>query len=247
MANAGLEQVRASWEYFGETDPLWGVYSRRSARNNGWDPAEFFQTGRAEVADLMTRVARHLPGLAHGDAVDFGCGVGRLTQPLAGHFAHVTGVDIALPMLAKAREFDPPANIGWLHNTAPDLTALPAASADFVLAHIVFQHMPPALTFGYVADMYRVLRPGGGLVFTQPAMPDPTRLGGLAHAILPQRIVFGARRLRDKAVMEMHPIRPTAMAEHLEKCGFEICSLEPSSSASRNWVGFRYFVRKPGA
>jgi len=245
MTDTGLDQVRTSWEYFGLTDPLWGVYSRRSARNNGWDPAEFFQTGRVEIADLMARVERHLPGLASDDAVDFGCGVGRLTQPLSQHFTRVTGVDISRPMLAKAQEFDPPANITWVHNAAPDLAVLPDASADFVLAHIVFQHMPPALTFGYLADMHRVLRPGGGLVFTQPAVPDTTRLGGLAHAVLPQRIVFGARKLRDKAVMEMHPIRPAALVDHLERCGYELCSMEPSASASRNWIGFRYFVRKP--
>jgi SAM-dependent methyltransferase len=245
VTDAALNKVRASWEYFGTNDPLWGVYSRPSMRGGGWDPDAFFQTGREEMAELLGRVRQLLPEVPHDRAVDFGCGVGRLTQPLSEHFDRVTGVDISEPMLAKARQFNRRSNIEWLLNTRPDLALLPDGTTDFVLAHIVFQHMPPPLTFGYLAEMQRVLRSGGGLVFTQPSMPDPTRLGGLAYAVLPQQLLFRLRKLRDKAVMEMHPIRHDVMIKHLTDLGLEVVFLEPSTSASRNWVGFRYFVRKP--
>ncbi len=39
-------------------------------------------------------------------ALDFGCGVGRLTQALARHFNIVDGVDIAPSMIELANQFN---------------------------------------------------------------------------------------------------------------------------------------------
>ena len=36
-------------------------------------------------------------------ALDFGCGIGRATIPLAGHFDEVVGVDVAPGMIEQAR------------------------------------------------------------------------------------------------------------------------------------------------
>lgn len=38
-------------------------------------------------------------------ALDFGCGVGRLTQALAAHFDEVTGVDISPSMIKLAKKY----------------------------------------------------------------------------------------------------------------------------------------------
>jgi len=244
-SGTALEDVRANWEYFGTTDPLWGVLSKRKARNNGWDLDEFFRTGVVEVADLMKRVDRHLPGLKRQDALDFGCGVARLTRPLAEQFATVTGIDISRPMLDKARSFGVPDNLTLVYNTKSDLSVLLDETFDFVLCHIVLQHMPPALALGYLAEFYRVLKPGGGLVFTLPSVPDTTKRGGLAYALLPRPLIYRVRKLRDKAVMQMNAIRHDVLVDVLEQLGFEVAFLEPSSSGARNWLSFRYFVRKP--
>jgi 2-polyprenyl-3-methyl-5-hydroxy-6-metoxy-1,4-benzoquinol methylase len=42
-------------------------------------------------------------GEQHGRALDFGCGVGRLTQALATHYDKVDGVDISWEMINLAR------------------------------------------------------------------------------------------------------------------------------------------------
>ena len=42
---------------------------------------------------------------ANGIALDFGCGIGRLTQSLADYFDKVTGVDIAPAMISLANEY----------------------------------------------------------------------------------------------------------------------------------------------
>ncbi len=244
MVVTALDDVRTNWESFGERDPLWGVYSRRTHRGGGWDEDAFFRTGHDEIAELDSLVERFLPGQRHDDALDFGCGVGRLTQPLAERFGHVVGVDISRPMLEHARRYDPAANIDFVLNTAEDLAVVPDESVDFVLTHIVLQHMPPALAKGYLAEFFRVLRPGGGLVFTLPSVPAPTRRG-LAYQLLPNQLIFRAKKLRDKAVMQMNAIRHDELVDYLEGLGFEVRFLQPSKSAGPNWLAFRYFIRKP--
>jgi SAM-dependent methyltransferase len=244
MPNA-LQDVRRNWEYFGRTDPLWGVFSRRSARGGRWDVDEFFQTGHAEIDNLMGELPRRLPDQVMGQALDFGCGVGRLTRPLADHFDSVTGIDISAPMLEKAREYSDRPNVTYQLNVADQLSAFADGSFDFVLAHIVLQHMPPELGSGYLAEFFRVLRPGGGLVFTMPSMPAVDHIGGLAYAVLPRELIYRVRKVRDKAVMQMNTIRHDRMVTLLDELGFELQFMEPSRSASRNWLAFRYFARKP--
>jgi SAM-dependent methyltransferase len=106
--------------------------------------------------------------LRPGDAVvDIGCGVGRLTRVLAGRAAHVDALDVSAEMLARARELNQGLpNVTWHRGDGTTLRPLTDASSDAIVSHVVFQHIPdPAITYGYVAEMGRVLRPGGWAAF----------------------------------------------------------------------------------
>jgi len=91
-------------------------------------------------------------------ALEVGCGTGLVMQRVAGFAAHVTGIDVSPGMLARARE-------RGLDVREGSATALPFPDAAFdvvysfkVLAHV--DPVEPAL-----AEMARVTRPGGHLVF----------------------------------------------------------------------------------
>ena len=60
-----------------------------------WDAKDFFQTGVTEIDRVMEYAATLPVSFARHRALDFGCGIGRLTQALASHFSEVHGVDIA--------------------------------------------------------------------------------------------------------------------------------------------------------
>ena len=60
---------------------------------------EFFESGEADVDHLFQLIG----GFSPADALDFGCGVGRMTLALAKRVKRVVGVDIAPQMLALAR------------------------------------------------------------------------------------------------------------------------------------------------
>jgi len=154
------------WEDAAQKDPLWAILSDPAKRNRTWDLDEFFKTGRREIA----RVFGDLHALGYspgpGDALDFGCGVGRLTQALAPSFQRVTGVDISPTMIRLAGRLNRYSDrVRYLVNGRPDLIALPAMSFDFVYSDIALQHIPPDQSRAYIAEFLRVLRPGGLAVF----------------------------------------------------------------------------------
>lgn len=169
---AELKGVRDVWERLGADDPYWAVLTEETF-HGGNGRAEFFQLGRQEVRDALAVLERH--GRPRGEvAVDFGCGVGRLTYALGEHFAQVTGVDVATSMLDEANAHNPaPDRVRFVHNTSTTLP-FPDNSVDLVLSIITMQHMPPSLSIRYLLDMVRITRPGGHLMFQLPShLPRP--------------------------------------------------------------------------
>src|SRR5262245_54675749 len=99
-----LRHLRRRWEHIGREDPLWAILAREDKQGNKWelDLDGFFKTGRDEVERLVFWLDRVVPGMPRGSALDFGCGIGRVTQALAGVFDQATGVDVAAPMIRLA-------------------------------------------------------------------------------------------------------------------------------------------------
>jgi SAM-dependent methyltransferase len=164
-----LERLQQQWNAFGEQDPLWAILTIPDRRGGRWDLEEFLATGREEVDEVLQELADHGLSIKRQRALDFGCGVGRLTQALAGHFDSVDGVDVAESMISGAQRLNPdPGRMRFHHNGAADLRMFDDESFDFVLALIVLQHMEPGLMVGYMREFLRVLRPGGLAFFNVP-------------------------------------------------------------------------------
>lgn len=158
------------WERAAKQDPLWAILSDPTKRDRAWDVASFFESGRAEIEQLHTRLRElgRVPRM--GRALDFGCGVGRLTQALAPSFDEVIGVDASMTMIELARKLNRyPDKARYVHNTAPVLEPIASNSIDLLYTDIVLQHLEPARAIRYVADFMRVLAPGGIAVFQLPS------------------------------------------------------------------------------
>jgi SAM-dependent methyltransferase len=181
-----IDQLRHHWNLWGELDPFFAVKSDADKRFNRWDVEEFFATGRDEVEGVLAEAAGLGVEVATGTALDFGCGVGRLTQALGLHFDHVIGVDIAPSMIDLARAVN---RLGdrceYLVNVAPHLGRFPEASFDLVVSFIVLQHMEPGLSLGYVERV-----PAGAAARWDRRLPGPRwarRRGGGPRLGLPVR------------------------------------------------------------
>jgi ubiquinone/menaquinone biosynthesis C-methylase UbiE len=203
------------WNELAELDPYWAILTAPGTRFGAWDSDAFFATGATEIDGVMHRTAQlgHPQGRAR--ALDFGCGLGRLTRPLAGHFDECVGVDISEGMVEQARRLnaDVP-GASFVVNAAGDLRRFDDQSFDLVYSVIVLQHVPDRDAIAsYIAEFCRVLRPGGLAIFQLPShIPKVFRLQWRRRLYLAlRRVGLGAafvyRRLR------LMPIAMSSMPE----------------------------------
>ncbi|MHC4920095.1 MAG: class I SAM-dependent methyltransferase, partial [Planctomycetota bacterium] len=141
-----FKQLQRTWDTFGRQDPLWAILSHKDKRGNRWQLDDFMDTGRKEIQEVLDYARSLGQELPMHKALDFGCGVGRLTQALADHFQEVCGVDVAASMLDRARELNRQGERCTYHlNQATDLSLFPDGEFDFVYSNITLQHMRPEL------------------------------------------------------------------------------------------------------
>lgn len=160
-----LDRLKNDWESLAEHDSLHAILTDATKVGGQWNIADFMATGNAEIEMLM----RHLAGLGYisnrdGVALDFGCGVGRLTQALGHYFDSCMGVDISEAMIQQAQSFNELPHCRYLATSSIPLP-FPTDTFSFVYSNIVLQHIPRHFTEKYLRELIRVLKPGGLLVF----------------------------------------------------------------------------------
>jgi SAM-dependent methyltransferase len=154
-----------AWQKWGRDDPYYGVLAddRFGAARIADSRNDFFASGHVTITALIGQFEQHFGPLARGSALDHGCGVGRLTLPLAAEFASVIALDVAPAMLAEAAANAAAAgarNIAF----APADDALSQATGpfDFVNSHLVLQHVPVRRGLAIFDALIDRVAPGGG-------------------------------------------------------------------------------------
>ena len=211
-----VERQQQDWDSLAQVDALWAVLTAPGRKGGGWEVDEFFASGEAEIAQVLeTRPCRLGRPARRERALDFGCGVGRLTRALGDRFDSVVGVDISAGMIERARRLnDASAGCEFRVNAAPDLAAFETGSFDLVYSSLVLQHLPSAAEIArYVADFLRVARDDGLVVFGLPhriAFPYSLQPRRRAYALARTLGVSEAWLLRRTPLT---PMRMTAMPE----------------------------------
>jgi len=237
-----VRRHQRDWEELAEVDPLWAVLSDPARRGGRWQLDEFLATGEAD-AERVLRVASGLGRPARrGRALDFGCGVGRVTRALAAHFEEAVGVDLSARMVEQAR---------LLHADVPNcrfetLSPLEESAFDLVYSRIVLQHLPRSRdALGYVDEFLRAVRSDGLVVFQLPdAIPWRRRLGLRRHAYGVLRALgVNPRRLHARG---LSPIRVIGVEREeverfLEARGATVALAEPDDAVA-GLASFQYYV-----
>lgn len=205
-----LERHRQDWEQLADADALWAVLTAPGRKGGGWDVDEFFATGDAEIAHVLAVAGSLGRPDGYGRALDFGCGVGRLTRALANRFDHAVGVDISGGMVERAQRLnaDVP-GAEFLLNAAPDLAQLESGSFDLVYSSIVLQHVPTVAEIErYVVEFLRVVSPAGLVVFGLPdRIPFP-------WSLQPRRRAYALLRragISEQWLLRRTPLTPMRM------------------------------------
>src|ERR1700693_385342 len=214
--NSSLKRHKQAWDTLGEMDPFWAVLTDPKGKFGGWDVDAFFGTGEKQIAQVMSEATR-LGCPAHRDsALDFGCGVGRLTRALGKHFRQAVGIDISESMIGKARELNKAfPNCEFRVNASNKLEMFPDDHFDMIYTAIVLQHLPKrSMILAYIAEFQRVLRPGGLLIFQVPCQ-IPWR-----NRLQPRRRLYGLLRacgIQDKFLYNKMNLSPMIMNAVPEK------------------------------
>jgi SAM-dependent methyltransferase len=178
VATGGLPDLERRWDDGARHDAMYVILSEPEKKGQRWDPDAFFESGRKEIGVVVEYAAALGVAEKRGRALDFGCGIGRLSEALADHFEHVDGVDVSSSMVAQAREHNRHGERCEYHyNPAPDLQLFPDDRFDLVYSNVVLQHIEPDLSRSYVSELVRVLAPGGLLLFQLPSGLVPPAAG----------------------------------------------------------------------
>ncbi|CAN5674349.1 hypothetical protein BH10CYA1_BH10CYA1_55140 [soil metagenome] len=256
----GIKELQETWDQLGSDDPMWAVLVEPGKEGRKWNREEFFDSGRADIAAIMDLAQEQNIEVKFGTALDFGCGLGRLSQALAEHFEQVDGVDIAPSMIEQASVLNSHGTRVRYHlNGKSDLSQFESKYFDFVFTALVLQHMPQKLQLGYMAEFMRILKSGGTAVF-QAVLHNPNPEGvrpikKLVRNMMSRevrRIYWSTRNRLSagglatllKSGMDMYTLDESEIENVVRLGGGSIVykSLEPRCTG--DWIGQYYWVLK---
>lgn len=199
----------------------------REFEHAGWQraAADYDATFARATAPFVEALLDAAAVCAEMRVLDLCCGTGVVAAAMAARGAVVTGLDFSAAMLEQARLRHP-----GLRFDEGDAEALPFADGSFdaVVSNFGIHHVPrPGAA---LAEVKRVLRPGGRLAFTTWASPDQN---------IAWRLLFGAIRAHGDPNAATTP--PSggglgtveAMLSLLHDVGFADARVEP---VSREWL-----------
>jgi trans-aconitate methyltransferase len=225
------------WDDLALVDPFWAVLAADDKRGGGWEPTEFFATGEADIEEMLATAAQLGRPTRHERALDFGCGVGRLTRALARRFDEAVGIDVSERMLEHARRLNADApNVTFASSDEP-----PPEPFDLVVANLVLQHLPSkALARAYIGRLIKATRPDGLLVFQLPTkLPLARRLQPRRRLYKPLRTRVGAERLYAAG---LHPVRLLALPEPNVRDTVDVAGATVAHTEDAAAAGLRYYV-----
>jgi SAM-dependent methyltransferase len=225
-----FSHIRDSWVELGTRRPHHSVLTEdeflpgnlKSSSEHFWDSGDIEAT---IIAATLARCGFGAP--AQKICVEYGCGVGRVTLPLAARFAEVYAYDISRTHLGLAEERATQlgaANIHfhWCGDGLPDRLI----SCDFFYSRLVLQHNPPPLIGRILQLALGSLNVGGIAIFGVPTyiegyrfrsseyLSTPRVTGSEMHCV-PQSEIFALIAEQQCAVIEVHEEKEMTRARGL--------------------------------
>lgn len=243
-----LKELQRNWEGLAQTDPLWAICTDPRKRNSQWTQEEFFATGRKEIETVLgygDRIGLCIDTTS--PALDFGCGVGRLTRALAEYFPECCGVDISPRMISLAQELnrDHP-RCQFLLNEDARLKVLPDNHFGFIYTSLVLQHIAQPCSHEYIAELIRVMKPGGVLIVQ---VPDRLHAGSFTRLRVRLAVrarlqsIFGSQK---PCTMEMHCIKESVIRKLITKTGSHVVDVAITNSCDPSFSGdLQYLTQEP--
>jgi SAM-dependent methyltransferase len=242
----------SNWNVLAKLDPLWTILSDPQKKFRKWDADEFFATGKLEAERVLAMCNSLGMNFSRGKFLDFGCGVGRMTQAFSNFFESCTGVDVSENMVGLAREYNASrTQCAFVASQAATLP-FPDRTFDFVFTVLVLQHLPTkAVILGYISEFLRVAKDDGVVVFQLPIevplrrrIQLRRRLWSLFSSIgIPEPLLFKI----GLAPIQINGIARQQIEQFIAEHGARLHGVERYDLAEGKFHSNYYFVTKRSA
>ena len=248
-----ISSIGYNWEKLAQDDPLWSILTIDEKKGGRWEVDEFLATGVHDVGVVSTRCKELGLEFTGNKALDFGCGVGRLSSAMLAFVDEVIGVDISASMIEFGRQLHMEKPIEFVLNKKDDLSCFADEEFDLIFSLITLQHMPPKFAEKYILEFFRILRPGGLLVFQLPARSfTPETIfaprGPIRKAIakfLPGHFLERFRHFRESVPrMDMFGIPPDKIENLVTEYGAQVVAYDELEHVAEGYPNFRYYITK---
>ncbi len=250
-----MKKTDHDWERWGATAPYYGVLSINRFRPENLDAdakEAFFASGERHISAVFSRI-ESMAGkpFRPRTALDFGCGVGRLSIPMARRCDSVIAADVAPAMLAETMRNCELHGIENLEAEVSDdrLSRIPA-NIDLVHSFIVLQHIPPSRGEQIVAELANRVSNDGFLALQFYVRCNShwlVRTLVRARYLLPPanwiRNLFKSRPLREQA-MELHVYNLPKVLRTLRQAGFPEVEMHLDTEAAGQFESVFLLARR---
>lgn len=141
------------------------------------------------------------------EVVELACGYGRHAVRAAAMARRLSLIDVVDANLEKCRSrLTPFDNVSFVNGTGYDFSPLKDSTVSAIYCYDAMVHFSPDLVQTYIADAYRVLKPGGAALFHHSNYPAPIDkhygLNPHARNHMTQALFIGYTRLAGMRVVE---------------------------------------------
>eukprot|EP00823_Brevimastigomonas_motovehiculus_P004682 TRINITY_DN3195_c0_g1_i1.p1 TRINITY_DN3195_c0_g1~~TRINITY_DN3195_c0_g1_i1.p1 ORF type:complete len:368 (+),score=43.23 TRINITY_DN3195_c0_g1_i1:84-1187(+) len=245
---------QSAWTQMGDDDPWWAVLTGfpRGTTYTDTQKRDFYATGSGSVEPCLNNLKNHVKGMHLPSerklALDFGCGLGRISNALTPHFDHVVCADQSWSMLDTAEhevsrlfpEHGSRISFLYMQPDVRDSLAYPLCPVsathkrdcwkgfpisktptrfDFIFSVITLQHMVPPLQLWYMRQFCLHLNPGGVGFVQIPVQMD------LMHF----EYTCAFSDFIKQQTMQMHYLQIEIIQSELERVGCRIISTDVGS------------------
>lgn len=202
-AHKDSRRLEKTWNEWAGTDPLFAILSDPKKLGRKWDLGEFM-AHTPELDEALGLAKERGLVFGHTRALDFGCGVGRITQALADQFDEVVGIDISEAMITQATSLNRHGD--RCRYVSGTLAQFPDAAFDFAFSVYVIQHIPRSMQPEVLRALVRVIKPNG-VAAIQIASP-PRGIRRIRNQFGPRWLkeLRFRRRYGNAPLIEMNPL-----------------------------------------
>lgn len=244
-----LKHQEELWDRNANIDSMRSIIARDDKPQDWhWEHQAFFDSGIDEIQDILNYLDTLAINIPRYIALDFGCGIGRLSQALAVYFDEVHGVDISSSMIEQANLVNQYDNCRYFHNDKPDLSIFSDNTYNLIYSNLVLQHIKPTISLEYIREFIRVLHPNGILMFQLPCGRNDnlrTAIKNMIKSVIPSHFYryYNTKMKRTKLYYEMHFIARDEVINQITESNGTVHDIVESDVAP-GYISLRYSVIK---